>query len=43
MKEEITMNKDHAVGFGIGLLTGAAIGAIIALLLHRKVGKRPEK
>ena len=25
------MNKDHAIGFGIGLLTGAVVGGVIAL------------
>ena len=33
------MNKDHAVGFGIGLLSGALIGGIIALLYAPKSGK----
>ena len=33
------MNKDHAVGFGIGLLTGAVIGGVIALLYAPKTGK----
>jgi len=33
------MNKDHAIGFGIGLLTGAVIGGIIALLYAPKTGK----
>ena len=37
------MNKDHAVGFGIGLLTGAAIGAIIALLFAPQSGKETRK
>jgi len=26
------MNKDHAIGFGVGLLAGAVIGGVIALL-----------
>ncbi len=33
------MNKDCAVGFGIGLLTGAVIGGVIALLYAPKTGK----
>ena len=33
------MNKDQAVGFGIGLLTGAVIGGVIALLYAPKTGK----
>ena len=33
------MNKDHAKGFGIGLLVGAAIGGVIALLYAPKTGK----
>ena len=33
------MNKDHAIGFGIGLLTGAVIGGVIALLYAPKTGK----
>ncbi len=33
------MNKDHAIGFGIGLLTGAVIGGIIALLYAPQSGK----
>jgi gas vesicle protein len=33
------MNKDHAVGFGIGLLSGAVIGGVIALLYAPKTGK----
>ena len=33
------MNKDHAIGFGIGLLSGALIGGIIALLYAPKSGK----
>jgi gas vesicle protein len=38
MKEEIVMNKDHAIGFGIGLLTGAVVGGVIALLYAPKTG-----
>ena len=33
------MNKDHAIGFGVGLLSGALIGGIIALLYTPKSGK----
>ena len=33
------MNKDHAIGFGIGLLTGAVIGGVIALLFAPQTGK----
>jgi gas vesicle protein len=33
------MNKDHAVGFGIGLLSGVVIGGIIALLFAPQSGK----
>jgi gas vesicle protein len=39
MKEETVMNKDHAIGFGIGFLTGAIIGGVIALLYAPKTGK----
>jgi gas vesicle protein len=39
MKEGKTMNKDHAIGFGVGLLTGAVIGGVIALLFAPKTGK----
>ena len=33
------MNKDNAIGFGIGLLAGAIIGGVIALLYAPKTGK----
>ena len=33
------MNKNHGIGFGIGLLTGAVIGGVIALLYAPKSGK----
>ena len=33
------MNNDHAIGFGIGLLTGAVIGGTIALLFAPRSGK----
>ena len=33
------MNKDHAIGFGIGLLAGAVIGGVVALLYAPKTGK----
>jgi gas vesicle protein len=39
MKEETVMNKDNAKGFGIGLLVGAVIGGVIALLYAPKTGK----
>ena len=39
MKEETVMNKDNAIGFGIGLLVGAVIGGFIALLYAPKTGK----
>jgi gas vesicle protein len=39
MKEETAMNKDSARGFGIGLLVGAVIGGVIALLYAPKTGK----
>ena len=34
------MNKDNVYGFGIGLLTGAAIGGVIALLYAPRSGKQ---
>ena len=34
------MNKDNAIGFGIGLVTGAAIGGVIALLYAPRSGKQ---
>jgi len=39
MKEEKIMNKDHVIGFGIGLLSGAVIGGVIALLFAPQTGK----
>jgi gas vesicle protein len=33
------MNKDCAIGFGIGLLSGAIIGGVIALLYAPQSGK----
>jgi gas vesicle protein len=39
MKGKILMNKDHAIGFGVGLLAGAVIGGVIALLYAPKTGK----
>jgi gas vesicle protein len=38
-KEETVVNKDKAKGFGIGLLVGAVIGGVIALLYAPKTGK----
>jgi len=39
MNKEKVMNKDNAIGFGIGLLTGAVIGGAIALLYAPRSGK----
>jgi gas vesicle protein len=39
VKEETVVNKDHAIGFGVGLLAGAVIGGVIALLYAPKSGK----
>jgi len=33
------MNKDLTIGFGIGLLTGAFIGGVVALLFAPQSGK----
>ena len=33
------MNKDNAIGFGVGLLTGAVIGGVVALLFAPQSGK----
>lgn len=33
------MNRDQAVGFGIGLLAGAAIGGVVALLFAPQSGE----
>jgi gas vesicle protein len=37
------MNKDNAIGFGIGLLAGAVIGGVVALLLAPKSGEETRK
>ena len=37
------MNKDHAVGFGIGLLSGVIIGGVLALLFAPQSGKETRK
>lgn len=37
------MNKDCAVGFGIGVLAGVVIGGTIALLYAPKSGKETRK
>ena len=37
------MNKDHAVGFGIGLISGVIIGGVIALLFAPQSGKETRK
>jgi gas vesicle protein len=39
MKGEKKMNKDNAIGFGIGILAGAIIGGVVALLYAPKTGK----
>jgi gas vesicle protein len=39
MKEQTVMNKDNVIGFGVGILTGAVIGGVIALLFAPKTGK----
>jgi gas vesicle protein len=36
--EETIMNKDLTIGFGIGLLTGAFIGGVLALLFAPESG-----
>ena len=33
------MNKDTCIGFGIGIVTGAVIGGVLALLFAPKSGK----
>jgi len=37
------MNKDNAVGFGIGLLSGVVIGGVIALLFAPQSGKETRR
>jgi gas vesicle protein len=37
------MNKDKAIGLGIGILAGAVVGAAIALLYAPKTGKETRK
>jgi gas vesicle protein len=39
MKEKKVMNKDHCIGFGVGLLAGVVIGGVIALLYAPRSGK----
>jgi gas vesicle protein len=39
MKEEAVMNKDFAKGLCIGLVSGAVIGGVMALLYAPKTGK----
>jgi gas vesicle protein len=39
MKEETVMNNDFAKGLCIGLVSGAVIGGVIALLYAPKTGK----
>ncbi len=37
------MNKDNAIGFGIGVMAGAIIGGVIALLYAPKTGTETRK
>jgi gas vesicle protein len=37
------MNKDNAIGFGIGILSGAVIGGVVALLFAPKTGKETRR
>jgi gas vesicle protein len=37
------MNRDNAIGLGIGILTGAIVGAAIALVYAPKSGKETRK
>jgi gas vesicle protein len=39
MKEETVMNNDFAKGLCIGLVSGAVIGGVVALLYAPKTGK----
>ena len=40
MKKGVTIvNRDHTIGFGVGLLTGAVIGGVVALLYAPRTGK----
>ena len=39
MNKEKVMNKDHCIGFGVGLIAGVVIGGVIALLYAPKSGK----
>ena len=39
MKGVTLVNRDEAIGFGVGILTGAVIGGIVALLYAPKTGK----
>ena len=39
MKGETAMESDRACGFGMGLLVGAVIGGVVALLYAPKTGK----
>ncbi len=43
MKEKTKMNKDNAIGFGIGILSGAVIGGVIALLFAPQSGKETRR
>ena len=37
------MNKDYCMGFGIGILAGAVLGGVFALLYAPKSGKETRK
>ena len=37
------MNRDNAIGFGIGFLAGAVIGGVVTLLLAPKSGEETRK
>jgi gas vesicle protein len=39
IREEIVMNKDLAIGIGVGLLAGVVIGGVVALLFAPQSGK----
>jgi gas vesicle protein len=43
MKEEMVMNKDQTISFSIGLLAGALMGGVVALLLAPMSGKETRK
>jgi gas vesicle protein len=37
------MNRDRAIGLGIGILTGAVVGAAVALLVAPQSGRETRK